>query len=464
MRPVLSQGASDELRLSVGCRRISPMWREASAPGAYIMKMSRAASVSILLLAALTAGAAASSEQLLGVSVFGNDHTNNELLLNVFGLRTGNRYTRVEIDEGLERIETLSGIKSAYTRTVRNEGDDGIHLIIVVTEEDTRSIKPLVMRPFSNKIAFGAVFEESNFRGWNERLRFSALFRGSTILTGSWRKPYFLGNPVLGIGARARYRYYSYPFPDFQDLFVDDDISWLEAAASFNVHPTDYLTISLSPGVDRIRLADSMLVGQGNDDIPPAPSGTFATFETRIEIDRLDREFYPRNGLKITAFRKDYGVLQSDAEMKNFYYRFRGLFFLNLGRALLSLDTRAMFVHGRTPIILVQHLGGVSSIRGYDFGVLSGDNRILGRTELRIPLNFDDIDDLGNPMILVDFNIFLDSGACWRRGESLDTDLFHSGFGFGLNFIPVENGLIKIGYAWRLETSGTFYFDVGTMF
>ena len=150
--------------------------------------------------------------------------------------------------------------------------------------------------------------------------------------------------------------------------------------------------------------------------------------------------------------------------MKNFYYRFRGLFFLKAGRALLSLDSRAMFVHGRTPIILVRHLGGETSIRGYDFGVISGDNRILGRTEIRIPLNFDDLDDLGNPMILVDFNLFLDSGACWRHGESLDADLFHSGFGFGLNFIPDEGRLIKIGYAWRLETSGAFYFDVGTMF
>ncbi len=406
----------------------------------------------------------APAETILGISVFGNERVRDELILMKLGLERGDAFSDDEVAGGLQRINTLSGVQSVQSRTVRNEGETGVSLIIIVEETDTRSIKPLVQRTFANKIAFGAEARETNFRGWNEELHASALFHGATILTGSWYKPYAFGKPFLGIGARALYRSYNYPFPDFEALLVDDDVSWGEASVSLCFRPTDYFTLFLSPGIDRIALADSMLVGQGGSDVPPAPSGTFSTFEAGIEIDMLDRDFYPRNGFRITASRRDWGVLQSDAGMKNFLYRFQGLFFKNLGRVLLSFDSRGTFVHGRAPITLIQHLGGEETIRGYDFGVISGENHILGRTEIRIPLNFDDLDDLGNPMILVDFNIFLDSGACWSGSESLDTDRFRSGFGCGLNFIPIENRLLKVGYAWRRETSGMWYFDVGTMF
>lgn len=433
------------------------------------MVKSRLIIISLLIPFVASRPAPASSgtapaETILSISVFGNSRVREELILMKLGLERGDPFSDEEVTEGLRLIKTLSGVQSAQSRTVRNEGEAGVRIIIIIEEADTRSIIPLVQRTFANKIAFGAAVRETNFRGWNEELHASALFHGATILTGSWHKPYAFGKPFLSIGVRARYRFYNYPFPDFEALLVDDDVSWSEAAASLRFRPTGYFTLFLSPGIDRIVLADSMLIGQGESDIPPAPSGTFSTFEAGIEIDMLDRDFYPRNGFKITASRRDWGVFQSDAAMKNFLYRFQGLFFLKLGRVLISFDSRGTFVHGRVPITLIQHLGGEESIRGYDFGVISGDNCILGRTEVRVPLNFDDLDDLGNPMILVDFNIFLDSGACWNASESLDADRFHSGFGCGLNFIPIENRLLKVGYAWRRETSGMWYFDVGTTF
>lgn len=403
-------------------------------------------------------------DTILSISVFGNVRVRDELILMKLGLEPGDSFSNAAVSAGIQRIKTLYGIDTASSRTVQNKGEEGKRLIIIVTEKKTRSIKPLVRRTFANKIAFGAAAEETNFRGWNERIELAALFHGATILTGSWYKPYAFGTPYLAVGTRAAYRLYDYPFRTFEALLVDDDVSWGEAALSLCFCPTEYFTFFLSPGVDRIELADSMLIGQGNSDVPPAPSGTFSTFETGIRIDMLDRDFYPRNGMLFTASRKDWGVLQENAAMKNFLYRFQGLFFLKLGRALLSFDARGTFVQGRVPIILFQHLGGEETIRGYDFAVFSGENSLLGRTEVRIPLNFNDLEDLGNPMVLVDFNIFLDSGACWNASESFDTDRFHSGFGCGLNFIPIENRLIKVGYAWRRETSGMWYFDVGTMF
>ncbi len=410
------------------------------------------------------AGENTSADTILGIYVFGAERTRKYLILKKFGLQPGIPFSEREVDEGLRRVEELSGVEKTSFRLLRNDEEEGVRIIIVVTEQDTRKLTLLARRTFANKVAFGLGFDETNFLGKDEKLHAAALFRGATILEGSWTKPYILQKPGICVGVKARYRFYPYPFPDFENRFVDDKISQLEAAASLYVHPTEFMTVSLSPGVEWIDVADSMLIGQGAADIPPAPSGVFPTFEAKITIDMLDREFYPRSGFSISAARKDWGLLQADAEMKNFLYQLRGSFFLKLWHALFSLDSHGTFVFGRTPITLIQHLGGERSIRGYDFGVLSGDNSLLGRAEVRLPLNFDDIGDLGNPIILVGFNAFFDTGACWNRGESLDTDSFHSGFGCGLHFIPIEDRLIKIGWAWRLESSGMFYFDVGTTF
>ncbi len=410
------------------------------------------------------AGETAPADTILGIHVFGAERTRRYLILKKFGLQPGTPFSEREVDEGLRRIEELSGVEEASFRLLRNDDEEGVRLIIVITEQDTRKLTLHAQRTFASKIAFGLGVDETNFLGKDEKLHAAALFRGATILEGSWTKPYVLQKPRICVGVKARYRFYPYPFPDFENRFVDDDILQLEAAASLYVHPSEFMTVSLSPGVEWIDVADSMLIGQGAADVPPAPSGVFTTFEAKIAIDMLDREFYPRSGLMISAARKDWGLFQADAEMKNFLYQLQGSFFLKLWHAHFSLESCGTFVFGRTPITLIQHLGGERSIRGYDFGVFSGDNSLLGRAEVRLPLNFDDIGDLGNPIILVGFNAFLDTGACWNRDESLDTDRFHSGFGCGLHFIPIEDRLIKIGWAWRLETSGMFYFDLGTMF
>jgi outer membrane protein assembly factor BamA len=425
-----------------------------------------AAALVIAVIAPLCAatGGGVPAGPILSISVFGNDRTRNAIIVHKLGLRPGDPFSEEAVERGLREIETLSGIESARYRTIRNEGEEGVRLLVVVTEADTRSIIPLIQRSLTNDLAFGLAFRETNLLGRDQALCASALFRGATVLEGSWRAPALFGTPLLGTGVSFRYRRYRYPYPDWERSLVDAGISWLEAAASLCVHPVPFVSLSISPGFDRIGLADSMLAGQGESGVPPAPSGTFSTLETAIAIDLLDREFYPRNGGRFEAARKDWGLLQDEAEMKNVLYRFHGTLCLDFGRALLSFDSWGTFVRGRTPITLIQHAGGEESIRGYDFGVLSGSNRLVGRTEVRLPLNFDDLNDLGNPMILVDFHLFLDSGACWSEPQRLESESFHSGFGCGMNFIPVENRLLKVGYAWRRETSGRWYFDVGTMF
>ena len=198
--------------------------------------------------------------------------------------------------------------------------------------------------------------------------------------------------------------------------------------------------------------------------VPHSPSGTFPTLEIVLSADLRDRDFYPSRGLLVEGGRKDWGVLESNAELKNFLYWAEGSGYLRLWRFIGVLHSKAVLTHGDVPLLLLQHLGGEGSIRGYDFGVLSGGNSLRATAEARLPLNFEEIDTPGQPLVLVDFHLFVDSGACWNGSESFDTDLLHSGFGCGFNVMPGYRGLLSIEYAWQLETNGMWHVNAGFYF
>ncbi len=81
-----------------------------------------------------------------------------------------------------------------------------------------------------------------------------------------------------------------------------------------------------------------------------------------------------------------------------------------------------------------------------------------------MPLNFSELSELGNPMILVDMSVFVDTGAAWDNDETLTSELFYSGSGLAMSFIKKEGWLMKFGYAWPMDPKERWFFDIGTMF
>ncbi|UCF04738.1 MAG: BamA/TamA family outer membrane protein [bacterium] len=406
----------------------------------------------------------AEGKTIEGIAVIGNRKTQLELILWALRINEGEPFSRVRIEDGIKRLERLSGIERAELRIFGGQREDLVRIFLVVTEAETMHLRPLISRNIENEWGFGGQFSDSNLFGRNERLYISALFRSATILKAHWSKPFFLDTPRFGLGFSASFRDYSYPFPDFQALLVDGDIRRLQTELLLRLNIQDYFYISVSPGMDWIDVADTMLAGQGTGGIPESHFGTFSTVKVGVTLNMLDRDFYPSRGMKLTASRKDWGLFQDEAKIKNFQYRFTGRFAFRIEHLFLHLNGAGVFTRGRVPLILLQHLGGERTIRGYDYGIFSGANSIFGSAELCIPLNFWDISDLGNPMFLSDFHIFIDSGACWSEPDGLDTEKLNSGFGCGINFIPIRGAILKIDYAWHLKSSGIWQFDVGMRF
>ncbi|MCD6380032.1 BamA/TamA family outer membrane protein, partial [bacterium] len=103
-------------------------------------------------------------------------------------------------------------------------------------------------------------------------------------------------------------------------------------------------------------------------------------------------------------------------------------------------------------------------IRGYEYGVLRGDNSFLARYEIRLPINFASISDINNTSLPLDFNLFIDTGTCWNNDSSLSKGILHSGFGCSINIISPDKGVLRIGCMWNRKSTGKFYLDIGMDF
>jgi outer membrane protein assembly factor BamA len=395
------------------------------------------------------------------IGIIGGHDVDRKLVLARFGVRTGDPFDADECERGIERVVKLSGVESAFLRILPDRAGGGVHLVIVISDADTRILRPAISRYLTNDWSFGFRFEESNFRGVDEQVKSLLLLGGVTVAKASWLKPFIPENPRFGVGLAAGYEQYDYPYPDYGRLLADDRIKRFQASVRIRLNITEFAHLSIQPGVDVIDTADTISY---DERVPPSPSGTFATLEAILSADLRDRHFYPSGGFILEGGRKDWGVLQSEPEMKNFLYWTEGTGYLKLWRFIGVLHSRAVFTHGDVPLLLLQHLGGEGSIRGYDFGVFSGGNSLIATAEARFPINFEDPRAADNPIMLADFHLFVDSGSCWSGTDGFDTDLLHSGFGCGFNLMPGERGLISVEYAWQLETNGMWHVNAGFYF
>ncbi|MCK4349758.1 MAG: BamA/TamA family outer membrane protein [Candidatus Krumholzibacteria bacterium] len=396
------------------------------------------------------------------VSIIGGHNVKRSIVLSRLGIEPGDPFDPDIAEEGLERVIALSGVKSAFIRILPDRQGGGIKLVIIISDGDTRIVRPALSRALTNDWSFGVYFEDTNLRGMNEDLRVKLLLGGALIAQASFLKPWFVEQLYVGAGLSVSYTDYDYPYPDYGRLLVDKRIRRFEAGAEIRINLTDYLHLSLRPGADVIDVADSMTY---DETVPPTPSGTFTTFEAALSVDFLDSDFYPTHGFMIAGGRKDWGIIQEKSEIKNFRYWAWGSGYYKLWKVIGVLHSRAEFTKGgNVPLLLLSHIGGEGTLRGYDFGMLSGTNSILVNSELRLPLNFTTLDDPNNPTVLADFHVFLDSGACWNSPQTFDQGLFHSGFGCGANFILVKKGMLTVDYAWRMQTNGVWSLNAGFFF
>ncbi|MDZ7859324.1 MAG: BamA/TamA family outer membrane protein [Candidatus Krumholzibacteriota bacterium] len=399
------------------------------------------------------------------IRIKGNAGLDNKLVLTLFGMGKGDFFTEKRCEEGIEKLINLSSVKNAYLKRRYNHKESSLSLTLSLEKDRTFSIYPAGSRKYSDKLSVGLMFSERNFRNRNEKLNISFLVRGAAILDAEWRKPRQKDISPLGLSFNVKFKDYKYPYPEFEQDMLNDRIKRLESAVTVCFHFSDLFSINISPGIDRMFGEGPVLKQNSAEKLyTQSHEGLFSTLEISLRAGELNNAIYPTSGLRLRLSRKEWGLFNKNSGIKSHKYFFRGSLFFRIKRPVFFLHTRSVISSSRLPLILLEHLGGETSIRGYEFGAFRGENSFLTRYEIRFPLNFANLSEAKNVILPVDFNIFADTGMCWYNDDSITKDILHSGFGCGVNLIAPGRGIMRIGCMWKIESAGKLYLDVGMNF
>jgi hypothetical protein len=221
--------------------------------------------------------------EILDIRIKGNVDMDNAMVLRVFGLENGTFFSEKRAEIGIERLKKLSAVKNAYLRKKYNHKGNGVYLTLILQKSKTLNIYPIASRTFADKLSIGFKISELNFRRRYENLNFSFLFRGATIFRATWDKPHLGDMPLLGFRFNIKYQNYTYPYPEFEEAFLNDRVKRLESVASLRFHINDFFSILISPGIDQIFGKGPVLKEtRGENIFTESHEGLFSTFEISI--------------------------------------------------------------------------------------------------------------------------------------------------------------------------------------
>ncbi|GAG28407.1 unnamed protein product, partial [marine sediment metagenome] len=124
----------------------------------------------------------------------------------------------------------------------------------------------------------------------------------------------------------------------------------------------------------------------------------------------------------------------------------------NLSKGVLALRAMGGMADTDLPSFAAYQVGGMNTLRGYDFGEFSGDKSLVFNVEYRFPLaeNFQAV-------------LFADWGQAWDYGESIDFEDLKFGRGVGVRF-DTPLGPIRLDYGINENGEGKTYFSIGHTF
>jgi outer membrane protein assembly factor BamA len=296
-----------------------------------------------------------------------------------------------------------------------------------------------------------------NFRGRSEKLWSSfLLFSGQQYELG-WENPWVGTGQRIGVGVRGFFEDYDYVYDDFGETIDGAGIQRIGAEASLFWSRGGPSRITLAGGFESVDSGvDAVTIENGQDN--------YLTVSLGALMDGRDGSRFPWSGLYLETVAKQIGP--GDENFDIFEGTADGRAYLPvLGRVVLAGHSRFVYHDGDTvPLYMREHLGGINTLRGYDYGSFHGANSLVGGLELRIPANFSRRDPMEDLLLGVAVHLFADTGAAWERGQDLDTDTFHSTYGLGFTLMNRNFAPFRFDWGWHDKSSVDFGFTFGLKF
>ncbi len=392
------------------------------------------------------------------VRVVGNDKTRDHVILRELKFKTGEVYDDKKITRSLQKIQNLGYFSEIRPRCEPGTAPGKVDFIVEVKEQKTGTIT--IGGGYSSANGFVGIFEiaQKNWRGKGQTLNARLEFGGTRTYELGFVEPWFR-NKRLSLGGNV------YNTRTTQKFYQPDKpvTDYTEARKGFNLSLgkpfSEIVEGSLTFRDENVSLSDAAGI-QTVLNQNYIREGHYQTLSAYLGRDTRDNVFNPRRGT-FNAVNVDStgGFLVGPDAFSKYRLTLRKYQALNSRGVIAGRLTGGTInlSKGTLPLYEEYGVGGVYTIRGYEWREFIGKKMLVGNVEYRhkIHKNFEGY-------------LFFDFGDAWGSDSLLSTNAksdydLKKGYGVGFNFItPI--GPIRIDYGKGDNRTGKAYFSMDRMF
>jgi len=405
-----------------------------------------------------------SEGRLERIVIEGNDKTKEKVIAREINIEPGDLFNFEIVKKSLQKIYNLGYFEDVSMKLEPGAEEDSIVLIVKVIEKNTGKFGIGAGYNSEEGLMGFTSYEENNLFGGGEKVQAKIEIGGRTTYQLSFLEPW-LANTPTSFGFEVYDTINNKKDKEKEVILAEYDEERLGGRLILGRKISDSIKLGLELKSERVTydlisgtLPEDTDVGLTNSLVPT------------LSYDTRDDVFEPTSGWYHSfSLEKAGGFLRGDYDFTKYNLTLRAYIstkFIgdvvnigsvkkitdNLSKGVLALRAMGGMADTNLPSFAEYQVGGMNTLRGYDFGEFSGDKSLVFNVEYRFPLaeNFQAV-------------IFADWGQAWEIEQSINFEDLKFGRGVGVRF-DTPLGPIRLDYGINEEGEGKTYFSIGHTF
>lgn len=405
-----------------------------------------------------------SEGRLEKIVIEGNDKTKEKVITREINIEPGDLFNFETARKSLQNIYNLGYFEDVSMKLEPGSEEDTIVLVIKVIEKNTGKFGIGAGYNSEEGLIGFTSYEEKNLFGGGQKVQAKIELGGRTTYKLYFLEPWLGGTPT-SFGFEVYDNIKHKEDKEEEVILAEYDEERLGGRLIFGRKISDSVKLGLELKSERV--THDLFSGTLPED---TDEGLTNSLVPTFSYDTRDNVFEPTSGWYHSfSLEKAGGFLGGDYDFSKYNLTLRAYIstqFIedivdigsikkitdNLSKGVLALRAMGGMADTDLPSFAAYQVGGMNTVRGYDFGEFSGDKSLVFNVEYRFPLaeNFQAV-------------LFADWGQAWDYEESIDFEDLKFGRGVGIRF-DTPLGPIRLDYGINEEGEGKTYFSIGHTF
>lgn len=395
------------------------------------------------------------------IKITGNEKTIDKVIRRELKVTPGELFDFNEVRKSLQDVYNLGFFEDVSMKLDPGSEEDLIVLVIEVKEKSTGLLGGGGGYSSGEGLFAYASIKEANLFGRGQSIEAKLEIGARTTYKLSFYEPW-LGDTPTFLGVEV-YDIFTKKSQIIEGIDSEYEIERLGGKLTFGRVFRDEFKLGLELKTEEATY--DLISGQLPDDIQ---EGWTNSFKPILVYDTRDDRFNPTEGwFSSASIQNAGGILGGDYTYRKYdldlrTYLSTDIFDENkrddtritstINQGVLAMRAVGGFGDRDLPSFAKYEIGGLGTIRGYDYKEFVGDTTLIFNIEYRFPL----ADNLQGV-------VFADWGNAWNFGETIRFDGLKFGRGFGIRF-DTFLGPISIDYGIGEDLEGKTYFSIGHAF